>query len=192
MTVAERSDAACNRARLLDAAARLVAERGVEHVTTQAVAEAAGVGKATLYRRFGDRNGLLLALLSEAESEFREAYTTGPPPLGPGAPPDVRLTAFGCALINRTAASADLGAALGRQLTAECRYSSAAWTDFHSHLSSLLRVSGVDGDCDMFAYALLGFVSTELSDYLRQTHGVPVTRLHAAWSDLVRRVVQQR
>jgi AcrR family transcriptional regulator len=66
----ERSDAARNRARLLEAAARLVAEQGAEHVTMQAVAEEAGVGKATLFRRFGDRNGLLLVLLGEAETSF--------------------------------------------------------------------------------------------------------------------------
>ena len=93
--VTERSDAARNRARLLDAAARLVAERGARHVTMQAVAQEAGVGKATLFRRFGDRNGLLLVLLGEAEAQFREAYTTGPPPLGPGASAVARLTAFG-------------------------------------------------------------------------------------------------
>ncbi|XUL89748.1 helix-turn-helix domain-containing protein [Streptomyces galilaeus] len=55
-TAAERADAARNRA-------RLVAERGAEHVTMHEVAEAAGVGKGTLFRRFGDRDGLLLALL---------------------------------------------------------------------------------------------------------------------------------
>ena len=38
-----------------------------------AVAEAAGVGKGTLYRRFGDRNGLAYAILDEREREFQEA-----------------------------------------------------------------------------------------------------------------------
>ncbi|MFJ6897245.1 hypothetical protein [Streptomyces hokutonensis] len=58
------------------------------------VAEAAGVGvgKGTLFRRFGDRDGLLLALLGEAEADFHEAHTSGPPPLGPGAPARHRLT----------------------------------------------------------------------------------------------------
>jgi AcrR family transcriptional regulator len=82
----ERTDAARNRARLLKAVARLVAERGAEHVTMHEVAEAAGVGKGTLFRRFGDRDGLLPALHGEAEAEFHEAFTSGPPPLGPGAP----------------------------------------------------------------------------------------------------------
>ncbi|WP_306457930.1 helix-turn-helix domain-containing protein [Streptomyces sp. SA15] len=72
---AERSDAARNRSRLLGAAAQLIAEQGAENVTMREVAEAAGVGKGTLFRRFGDRNGLLLALLDEAEAEFQEVYT---------------------------------------------------------------------------------------------------------------------
>lgn len=74
----------------------------------------AGVGKGTLFRRFGDRDGLLVALLDETEGEFHEAYTCGPPPLGPGAPPADRLTAFGCVLIGRIGAEADLGASVSR------------------------------------------------------------------------------
>jgi len=80
----QRADAVRNRARLLEAAAWLVAERGAEHVTMHEVAQIAGVGKGTLFRRFGDRNGLLLALLDDVEAEFYDAYTFGPPPLGPG------------------------------------------------------------------------------------------------------------
>lgn len=186
----ERSDAARNRVRLLDAAARLVAEHGVEHVTMQAVAEEAGVGKATLFRRFGDRNGLLLALLGEAEARFQEAYTSGPPPLGPGVPAVDRLTAFGHALIERTAADSDLGAALGRQLPYACLHDSETGQAFHSHIADLLWEAGMDGDCDMLAYALLGFVGIELSDYLRLDHEVPLARLQAAWADLVQRVTQ--
>lgn len=47
----ERGDAARNRALLLDAARRLVAERGADAVTMDDVAAAAGVGKGTLFRR---------------------------------------------------------------------------------------------------------------------------------------------
>src|SRR6185437_6944321 len=61
----ERADAARNRARILAAAAELVAQRGIEHVSMDDVAKAACVGTGTLYRRFGDRAGLALALLDE-------------------------------------------------------------------------------------------------------------------------------
>jgi AcrR family transcriptional regulator len=186
----ERSDAAPNRVRLLEAAARLVAERGAEHVTMHEVAEAAGVGKGTLFRRFGDRDGLLLALLGEAEADFHEAYTSGPPPLGPGAPARDRLTAFGCALIERVAADADLGAALGRQVVHERRYDSETGRSFHQHVSTLLRETGVDTDHDMLAHALLAFEDFETGDYLHVGRGIPVARLQATWVDLVGRVTR--
>lgn len=188
--VAERADAARNRARLLEAAARLVAERGAEHVTMQEVAEVAGVGKGTLFRRFGDRDGLLLALLGEAEAGFQEAYTQGPPPLGPGAPAKVRLEAFGGALIERVVATADLGAALGRQVLHERRHASDTGRAFHQHISTLLREAGVDGDHDMLAHALLAFVNFETTDYMHVGCGIPVERLQVTWTDLVRRVIE--
>jgi len=189
-TVTERADAARNRTRLLAAAARLVAERGAEHVTMHEVAEAAGVGKATLFRRFGDRDGLLLALLGAAEAEFEEAYTSGPPPLGPGASAQDRLAAFGCALIDRIAADADLGAALGRQVLHDRRHASDTGRAFHRHVSTLLREAGVEGDHDMLAHALLAFAAFETTDYLHIGCEVPVARLQATWADLVRRVTR--
>ena len=51
----ERGDAARNRALLLDAARRLIAARGPDAVTMDEIATAAGVGKGTLFRRFGGR-----------------------------------------------------------------------------------------------------------------------------------------
>src|SRR3954468_24805728 len=82
----ERADAARNRRRILSAAARLIEERGVEHVSMDAIAADAGVGKGTLFRRFGDRSGLVMGLLDERTREFQDALIRGEPPLGPGAP----------------------------------------------------------------------------------------------------------
>ena len=83
----ERADAARNRERILCAAQRLFAERGAGCVSMDEVAEAAGVGKGTLFRRFGSRAALARAVLSEHESAFQEGIIRGEPPLGPGAPP---------------------------------------------------------------------------------------------------------
>src|ERR1700751_134236 len=91
----ERGDAARNRALLLEAARRLVAERGADAVTMDDVAAAAGVGKGTLFRRFGNRASLMMVLLDEDERASQQAFLSGPPPLGPDAPPMDRLVAFG-------------------------------------------------------------------------------------------------
>jgi AcrR family transcriptional regulator len=97
---AERVDAARNRAKILAAAEELIAERGIEQVSMDDVARRAQVGKGTLYRRFGDRANLALALLGEHEAELQEAIIRGAPPLGPGAPPLERLHAFGEAYLD--------------------------------------------------------------------------------------------
>src|SRR5688572_14050048 len=83
----ERADAARNRRKVLDAAAHLFAARGIDMVSMDDVATAAGVGKGTVYRRFGDRSGLAAALLDERETELQDRMLFGPPPLGPGAAP---------------------------------------------------------------------------------------------------------
>ncbi|WP_327722259.1 TetR/AcrR family transcriptional regulator [Streptomyces sp. NBC_00490] len=184
----ERADAVRNRARLLEAAAWLVAEQGAEHVTMHEVAQVAGVGKGTLFRRFGDRDGLLLALLDDVEAEFYDAYTSGPPPLGPGVSAQDRLTAFGCALIERVADETDLGPALGRRVPIERRRTSPYGRAFRHHVTSLLREAGVVGDHTMLAHALLAFVDLETLDHLRNDDQVTTARLQSTWSDLVRRV----
>src|SRR5262245_66219958 len=104
----ERADAARNRVKVLDAAARLFREHGVVNVSMDQVAAAAGVGKGTLYRRFGDKAGLAVALLDERESALQAKLLTGPPPLGPGAAPLARLTAFAVAYLEYVSAHVDL------------------------------------------------------------------------------------
>jgi AcrR family transcriptional regulator len=90
----ERADAAANRRRILCAARKLLAEGGAKALTMQAVAAEAGVGKGTVFHRFGDREGLTGALIDEYMREFQDNFLRGPPPLGPGAPPGDRLEAF--------------------------------------------------------------------------------------------------
>src|SRR5271168_2983253 len=104
----ERADAARNRALILCAAARLFSEHGAGCVSMDEVAEAAGVGKGTLFRRFGSRAALARAVLSERERTFQEHIIRGAPPLGPGAPPRERLIAFGHAVLDLLDGQAEL------------------------------------------------------------------------------------
>ncbi|MGH8074927.1 MAG: TetR/AcrR family transcriptional regulator [Lysobacter sp.] len=73
-----RSDVVRHRAALLDAAARVFAAHGV-HASLDLVVEAAGVGRATLYRHFADRQALLLALVDRTMEPLLKAGEGGPP-----------------------------------------------------------------------------------------------------------------
>lgn len=181
-----RADAARNRARLLEAAARLVAERGADGVTMEAVASAARVGKGTVFRRFGDRTGLLTALLDHSEKKFQAAFLTGPPPLGPGAPPVERLRAFGLATLRRSTDELEL------QLAAEPepgrRFTTPPRQVLRHHVTLLLREAVPGADCEILAHTLLAQLDPALIHHLTRQCGMPPERLEAAWSDLVDRV----
>lgn len=96
----ERADAARNRQHLLQAARELIAEQGAEKVTMDGLAGRAGLGKGTVFRRFGTRAGIFIALLDEDERAFQRTIMSGPPPLGPGADPVQRLIAYGQARVS--------------------------------------------------------------------------------------------
>ena len=96
---AERADAARNRRLLLATAREMLAAHGADKLTMDGLAERAGLGKGTVFRRFGTRAGIFQALLDDDERAFQQQVLSGPPPLGPGAPPLDRLTAYGRARI---------------------------------------------------------------------------------------------
>jgi AcrR family transcriptional regulator len=182
-----RADAARNRTRLLEVAARLAGERGAANLTMEAVATAAQVGKGTVFRRFGDRTGLLLALLDHHERELQAAFLTGPPPLGPDAPPGERLRAFGAAVIRHEYAHRDLY--LAARADVSCRHTSPATLLRLGHLCMLLRRAEADGDVELIAHTLLGYVDVILVDHLVTRRGMTLERLELGWEDLVGRLV---
>jgi AcrR family transcriptional regulator len=180
----ERRDAARNRELLLEAAHHLVERHGVEALTMDDVAAEAGVGKGTVFRRFGSRAGLMTALLDHSEARWQGEVISGPPPLGPGAPPLERLLAFGASRLDRTVVHADLMVAAagrhGRSLPAV-----AFWV---AHVRHLLGALEVDGDLPVLAMTLLA--PLDVAYVLPQLEGgVSRDRILATWSDLVRSVV---
>ncbi|MCH0556816.1 MULTISPECIES: TetR/AcrR family transcriptional regulator [Streptomyces] len=183
-----RADAARNRARLLEAAARLIAEHGAAGVTMEAVAAEAQVGKGTVFRRFGDRTGLLMALLDHSARQLQSDFMSGPPPLGPGAPPLDRLRAFGLAVLRRSADQLDLQ--LAAQPDADRRFSHPAAGALSTHITVLLRQIIPDADCDLLAQTLMASLDPALIHHLTRQRGMPRERLEAGWTDLVARVTR--
>ncbi len=185
----ERADAARNRRRLLEAARTLVAEHGASHVTMEAVAAAAEVGKGTVFRRFGDRVGLMVALLDHSERENQEAFMFGPPPLGPGAPPDERLIAFGRMRIHHAIEHSDI--LLASEPAGPRRFEHPARAVNVLHVTNLLREAAVDGDVELLTETLLAyFDSARLLHLLAR--GVTIERLEIGWADLVARILRAR
>jgi AcrR family transcriptional regulator len=68
-----------NRDRIIDAAIALLTEGGRDAVSTRAVSAAAGVQAPTIYRIFGDKQGLLDAVASHGFEAYLRSKKTHPP-----------------------------------------------------------------------------------------------------------------
>jgi AcrR family transcriptional regulator len=158
----ERADAARNRAVVLDAADALFREHGVDAVSMDAVAAAAGVGKGTLFRRFGDKAGLAVALLDDQERTLQDAILFGSAPLGPGQPDDdptprERLRAFVDAYLDYLLAHLPL-VRMSETASPGARYRIGANRFWHRHVALLL--SGRD-DPEADAHTLLATLAAD-------------------------------
>jgi AcrR family transcriptional regulator len=180
-TPRERADAARNRARILAAAAELVAERGIDRASMDDVARAACVGTGTLYRRFGDRAGLALALLDDHTRSFQDALIAGPPPLGPGAPALERLHAFGDGYLDLLERHADILAAA----VPTTRGPQAPEQLVATHLAILLREGAPHLDPEYTARAMLATLHPAHHLYARHALEWPLERLRAGWHAMV-------
>lgn len=176
-----RADAERNRAALLAAARALVAERGFADVTMDEVASAAGVGKGTLFRAFGDKGGLAVALLDDHERALQERALTGPPPLGPGAPAADRLDAFVAAYLAFLDTAADL-LVVADNSPVGARYRTGAYAFWHAHVRALLTECGAT-DPALEAHCLLAPLAADLYLHIRREEGVSADR----WTATVRR-----
>jgi AcrR family transcriptional regulator len=181
---AERADAARNREKILDAAQRLADERGIENVSMDMLAEEAGVGKGTIFRRFGDRASLALALLDEHVQTFQEAFIRGKPPLGPGAPPIERLRAFGHAMIDLLEEHGDL-ILVGESGSPCARFRSPPFRAHRAHVTSLLNELDPRLDAEYHADSLLAVLAADQYRHLRREREMPVERVRAGWDSVV-------
>ncbi|MBW5486265.1 TetR/AcrR family transcriptional regulator [Streptomyces bambusae] len=180
-----RADAVRNRAQILAAAEQLFTEQDPRTVTMDQIAKAAGVGRATLYRRFPCPASIAVALLDEHERLLQGQLAFGPAPLGPGAPAAERLAAFYSAatdLLERHLPLA-LGAGDG-----PARFTGAAYGHWRAHVRGLLAEAGVE-DADTCADILLSPLAPDVYQHQRHTLGFSQERIVGALGRLARRVL---
>jgi AcrR family transcriptional regulator len=186
---AERADAARNRAHLLATARQMLAEQGADKLTMDALAERAGLGKGTVFRRFGTRAGIFAALLDDDERAFQQQVLAGPPPLGPGAAPLDRLIAYGRARTGFLIAHRDIARA---SLDGHQPVPAGSQTPMsQAHIRSLLRQMDLgDADTDMLAVQLTAALDAPLLLYLSDLTAGPraAERIARSWQDLVQRI----
>lgn len=182
----ERADAARNRAKILDVTARLFERDGVGGVTMDQIAGEAGVGKGTLFRRFGDKAGLAVAVLDASERDLRAAIVDGPPPLGPGAPAADRLRAFLATYVEFLDANLDL-VHLAETASPGARYRVGAYLIWQHHVRVLLTEARPDLDADHLAHALLAPLASDLR--LRMRADYPTRRAAESITALVNLVL---
>jgi AcrR family transcriptional regulator len=192
---AERADAARNRRLLLATARDMLAEQGADKLTMDGLAERAGLGKGTVFRRFGTRAGIFAALLDDDERDFQEQVLAGPTPLGPGAPAPARLIAYGRArtaflITHREIARAALD---GRQQIPAGPQTPMS----REHIRFLLGEMNLGADLDVLAIQLTAALDGPLLLYLSSavlTEAAPQVseRLGRGWQDLIQRVCRSR
>jgi AcrR family transcriptional regulator len=181
----ERGDAARNRALLLEAARSLVAEHGADAVTMDDIAAAAGVGKGTLFRRFGSRAALMMVLLDEDERANQQAFLFGPPPLGPDAPPIDRLVTFGRQRICFVHTHHALLSEANRD--PQSRYNAPAMVQ-RTHVRVLLQAAHTTGDLDAQTDALLALLDADYIEHQLNERGHTRQTLGDAWESLARKL----
>jgi AcrR family transcriptional regulator len=186
MAPAERADAARNRQRVLAAAERLLERSTPEQVTMEQIARAAGVGKGTLYRRYPSLEAIAVALLDEHERALQERLLRGPPPLGPGAPPDQRLAAFYEAMVDLLERHGHLALAAE---TGVRRFGTGAYGFWRAHVAALVRVAGVGLEAEALADSLLAPLAPELYRYQRETRGLSQAEVARGLALLATRVL---
>lgn len=178
----ERADAARNRQRVLTAAEQLFAQPGP--VTMEDIARAAGVGRATLYRRYPDPASIALALLDEHERRLQQALISGPPPLGPGATPTTRLAAFYSEMIDLL--DSHLHLALHGE-TGPTRFTTGAYAFWRAHIRTLLVAAAIPKP-DALVDILLAPLAPELYQFQR-TRGLSPRQIKTALTHLAERTL---
>lgn len=184
-----RKDAARNREAVLAAADALFAHhQSPADVTMADVAAAAGVGKATLFRAFGDRAGLLRALYEARLEPIKDAVEAGPAPLGPATPPRQRVLALLDAILCFKLDNRRLALAL-EECGGTSPYQTEHYMRWHGLLQAVLeQIPGLP-DSDFTAHALLAAIRADLIEQLAGQERMPREKLRTQLANFAARVL---
>lgn len=174
-----RVDKARNRETVMAAAARLfAAAEDPDEVSMDAVAVAAGVGKGTVFRGFGDRRALVRELWDETLARFDAENPAA------GSTPRERVLDLLLRTWRFKREHRVLGLALERAGEGS-PYATAGYDRWHTTLVELL--AEVPGEREFLAHALLAAVRSDLVEHLRS---LPDEEVQAGLRRLVDGVVR--
>lgn len=190
----ERRDAAANRLLILQTAEKLFAEQGVEDVNMADIAQAAGVGKGTLYRRFSNKGELCLALMDSQMADFQNGMLARMRQLSARGVPNLeQLDQFLDALVHFTDTHSPLLCVVQREGLLQGTDNSLQMPHFWQHMtvSGLLKTAVAAGelspdlDVDYLADALLAPLKADIFRFQREVRGFSLERISAGLRALV-------
>jgi AcrR family transcriptional regulator len=174
----ERSDAARNREAILAAADDLFSRFGDE-VSTNDIATAAGVGKGTLFRRFGDRTALIEAVLARRATALLRLEQEDGAPFGPGGgDPGAAVRAYLDVLLDFVWSNRGLIRAL-EQRGPHALYANPAAEHWIAELARRVAAARPGEDAEVLAHALFSALSADLVDFLVTVRAMPLERFRA-------------
>ncbi|WP_327685751.1 TetR/AcrR family transcriptional regulator [Streptomyces sp. NBC_00467] len=185
-----RADATRNREAVLAAADALFARcASPEAVTMADIAAAAGVGKATLFRGFGDRTGLIRALYEMRLAPVRHAAEQGESPLGPATPPLQRVPALLDALLCFKIDNRHLALAL-EGTGGDSPYAAEHYEHWHGALRAALEQIPGLADSEFTAHALLAATRADLVEHLVGRQGMTRQQMRDRLAAFTARVLE--
>ncbi|HRQ37877.1 MAG TPA: TetR/AcrR family transcriptional regulator [Chloroflexota bacterium] len=191
---AERRDAAANRYKILQTAERLFAVHGVGNVNMADIAQAAGVGKGTLYRRFANKGELCLALLDTQMADFQNGMLARMQQMNiAGLPKLEQLMQFIDALVYFTDTHSPLLCEVQREGLLPLDNARLQLPHFWQYMtvSALLRTAAATGeispdlDIDYLADALLSPLKADFFQFQKTNRGFTLERISAGLRTLI-------
>jgi AcrR family transcriptional regulator len=177
-----RIDAVKNRELLICTARRLFAEHGVENITMSAIADAASVGKGTLYRHFPSKADICHALLDGLQRQLQE-QTFARLREFPDEPL-ANLHWFVNAVLDFVEANLDL-LSLGSLLNINPIMQHHAHDWWRLTLRGLLLKLNLTLDVDFMADSLYVLIDPRTIYYMKTVRGFETSRIRAGLSEMV-------